>query len=164
MSESSIKTNHTTYNLQSWSKQKGLNPIAIEKTEGIYIWDTAGKRYTDMSSQLVNMNLGHGNKAIIDAIKKQAEACCYISPSYGSEPRGELAKLLVSLMPDNISKVFLPTQALTPTKTPSRWPACSPAAPRSFRATAATTAPHSARATSPANPAATPLNPASPAL
>jgi Adenosylmethionine-8-amino-7-oxononanoate aminotransferase len=106
MSESSIKTNHTTYNLQSWSKQKGLNPIAIEKTEGIYIWDTAGKRYTDMSSQLVNMNLGHGNKAIIDAIKKQAETCCYISPSYGSEPRGELAKLLVSLMPDNIGKVF----------------------------------------------------------
>ena len=76
MSESSIKTNHTTYNLQSWSKQKGLNPIAIEKTDGIYIWDTAGKRYTDMSSQLVNMNLGHGNKAIIEAIKKQAETCC----------------------------------------------------------------------------------------
>jgi taurine--2-oxoglutarate transaminase len=106
MSEESIRTNHTTYNLQSWSKQKGLNPVVIEKTDGIYLWDPSGKRYTDMSSQLVNMNLGHGNKAIVEAIKAQADKYCYIAPSYGSEPRGELAKLLVGLMPDNIGKIF----------------------------------------------------------
>jgi taurine--2-oxoglutarate transaminase len=92
--------------MQSWSKQKGLNPVVVEKTEGIYIWDPSGKRYSDMSSQLVNMNLGHGNKAIAEAIKAQADKYCYISPSYASEPRGELAKLLVGLMPDNIGKIF----------------------------------------------------------
>jgi taurine--2-oxoglutarate transaminase len=106
MSEESIRTNHTAYNLQSWSKQKGLNPVVVEKAEGIYIWDPSGKRYSDMSSQLVNMNLGHGNKAIVEAIKVQADKYCYISPSYASEPRGELAKLLVGLMPDNIGKIF----------------------------------------------------------
>jgi taurine--2-oxoglutarate transaminase len=106
MSEESIRTNHTAYNMQSWSKQKGLNPVVVEKTEGIYIWDPSGKRYSDMSSQLVNMNLGHGNKAIVEAIKAQADKYCYISPSYASEPRGELAKLLVGLMPDNIGKIF----------------------------------------------------------
>jgi taurine--2-oxoglutarate transaminase len=63
MSEQSIKTNHSAYNLQSWSKQKGLDPVVIEKAEGIYMWDPSGKRYSDMSSQLVNLNLGHGNKA-----------------------------------------------------------------------------------------------------
>lgn len=101
-----IKKNHTTYNLQSWSKQKGLNPIPIEKAEGIYLYDFEGKRYTDMSSQLVNLNVGHGNRYIIEAIKEQAEKYCYISPSYGSEPRGELAKMIVELMPDNMGKVF----------------------------------------------------------
>ncbi|MDR2109912.1 MAG: aminotransferase class III-fold pyridoxal phosphate-dependent enzyme, partial [Spirochaetaceae bacterium] len=106
MSETSIKSNHTTYNLQSWSKQRGLNPVVIEKAEGIYMWDPSGKRYTDMSSQLVNLNVGHGNKAIIDAIKKQADQYCYIAPSYASEPRGELAKLLIGLFPDNMGKVF----------------------------------------------------------
>jgi taurine--2-oxoglutarate transaminase len=106
MSEASIKSNHTTYNLQSWSKQRGLNPIVVEKTEGIYLWDPSGKRYTDMSSQLVNMNLGHGNRAIIEAIKKQAEACCFIAPSYGNEARGELAAMLIGLLPDNFGKVF----------------------------------------------------------
>jgi taurine--2-oxoglutarate transaminase len=92
--------------LQSWSKQKGLNPIVIEKAEGIYMWDAAGKRYADMSSQLVNLNLGHGNRAIIEAIKKQAEQYCYIAPSYGNEARGELAKMIVELLPDNFGKVF----------------------------------------------------------
>jgi taurine--2-oxoglutarate transaminase len=106
MSEESIRTNHTAYNIQSWSKQKGLNPVVIEKTEGIYLYDPSGKRYTDMSSQLVNMNLGHGNKAIVDAIRTQADKYCFIAPSYASEPRGELAKLLVSLLPDNFGKIF----------------------------------------------------------
>ena len=106
MSKDTIKHNHCTYNMQSWSKQKGLDPIPIERAEGIYLWDFDGNRYTDMSSQLVNLNVGHGNRAIINAIKEQAEKYCYISPAYGSEPRGELAKMVVELMPDNIGKVF----------------------------------------------------------
>ncbi|MDR2076963.1 MAG: aminotransferase class III-fold pyridoxal phosphate-dependent enzyme [Desulfovibrio sp.] len=106
MSEASIKAAHTAYNLQSWSKQRGINPIVVDRAEGIYLWDPSGKRYTDMSSQLVNMNLGHGNRAIIEAIKAQAEICCYISPSYGNGPRGELARMLVELLPDNFGKIF----------------------------------------------------------
>ena len=101
-----IKHDHCTYNLQSWSKQKGLDPIPIKKAEGIYMWDYDGNRYTDMSSQLVNLNVGHGNRDIIDAIKEQAEKYCYLSPSYGSEPRGELARKIIELMPDNMGKVF----------------------------------------------------------
>jgi len=101
-----IKEYHKKYNLQSWSKQKGINPIPIEKAEGIYMWDFEGNRYSDMSSQLVNLNVGHGCRPIIDAIKEQAEKYCYIGPGYGSEPRGELAKMIIDLMPDNMGKVF----------------------------------------------------------
>jgi taurine--2-oxoglutarate transaminase len=70
------------------------------------MWDPSGKRYADMSSQLVNLNLGHGNRAIIDAIKRQTDQYCYISPSYGNESRGELAKMIIELLPDNFGKVF----------------------------------------------------------
>ena len=101
-----IKEYHKKYNLQSWSKQKDINPIPIEKAEGIYMWDFDGNRYTDMSSQLVNLNVGHGCRPIIDAIKEQAEKYCYLGPSYGAEPRGELAKMIIELMPDNMGKVF----------------------------------------------------------
>ncbi len=92
--------------LQSWSKQKVLHPIPIEKADGIYMWDYDGKRYTDMSSQLVNLNVGFGNRKIIDAIKAQAEKICYVAPSYASEPRGKLARMILDLMPDNMGKVF----------------------------------------------------------
>ncbi len=70
------------------------------------MYDFEGNRYSDMSSQLVNLNVGHGNRAIIDAIKEQAEKYCYLSPAYGSEPRGELAKMVIELLPDNMGKVF----------------------------------------------------------
>ncbi|MFI3313203.1 MAG: aminotransferase class III-fold pyridoxal phosphate-dependent enzyme [Eubacteriales bacterium] len=106
MDKATVKKNHTTYNLQSWSKQKGIDPLVIEKAEGIYMWDTDGNRYTDMSAQLVNLNVGHGNKEIIAAIKEQADKYCFISPSYGCDVRGELAKMVVELMPDNMGKVF----------------------------------------------------------
>lgn len=94
------------YNLQSWSKQRNINPISIEKAEGIYFWDYDGNRYTDMSSQLVNVNLGFGNKEIADAIKEQVDKYCFIGPGFGAEPRAKLAKKLIELMPDNMGKVF----------------------------------------------------------
>ena len=102
----SVKKGHSQYNLQSWSKQRNLNPLAIEKTEGIYLYDFEGERYTDMSSQLVNMNLGHSCKEIVDAIKEQADKFCFLMPSYAAESRSVLAQKLVDIMPDNIGKVF----------------------------------------------------------
>ena len=68
MTPEKIVENHKKYVLQSWSKQGNLNPIPVAKADGIYFYDFDGNRYTDMSSQLVNLNLGYGNKAISDAI------------------------------------------------------------------------------------------------
>lgn len=106
LSGEQVKTYHKRYNLQSWSKQGSINPIPVEKAEGIYIWDYEGNRYTDMSSQLVNLNVGHGNRRIIDAIKEQAEQFCYMAPSYAVESRSLLAKMVIDRMPDNMGKVF----------------------------------------------------------
>ncbi len=101
-----IKEMQTAYNLQSWSKQRGINPIPIEKADGIYMWDYDGRRYSDMSSQLVNLNVGHNCRPIIEAIKEQAEKFCYLSPSFACESRARLAKMVIELMPDNMGKVF----------------------------------------------------------
>ncbi|HEX3022400.1 MAG TPA: aminotransferase class III-fold pyridoxal phosphate-dependent enzyme [Lachnospiraceae bacterium] len=106
MTGEEIRSTQKQYNLQSWSKQKGINPIPVEKADGIYFWDYDGNRYSDMSSQLVNMNLGFGNKEIADAIKEQVDKYCYVGPSYGAEPRAKLAKMIIDLMPDNMGKVF----------------------------------------------------------
>ena len=103
----SIKQKQITYNLQSWSKQKGLNPLPVEKAEGIYLYDYDGKRYADMSSMLVNMNLGHQNPVLVNAIKEQAEKICYLSPPFAVESRADLAEKVIGLLPDNFGKVFL---------------------------------------------------------
>lgn len=101
-----IKQKSLKYNLQSWSKQGGLNPIPVEKAEGIYYWDYDGNRYSDMSAQLVNLNLGHGNKEIVEAIKAQADQYCYMGPGFAVESRADLAELVVNLLPDSFGKVF----------------------------------------------------------
>ncbi len=106
MTSEEIKALDLQYNLHSWSKQGALNPLTIEKGEGIYFWDYDGNRYMDMSSQLVNLNLGHGNKEIVAAIKEQAEKFCFMGPGYAVEPRSKLAKMIIELLPDNMGKVF----------------------------------------------------------
>lgn len=94
------------YNLHSWSAQKNLNPLEIVKAEGIYFWDKDNKKYYDMSSQLVNSNLGHGNKAIIKAIQDQAAKMPFIGPGYAVDVRSEAAKALVEMSELKNAKVF----------------------------------------------------------
>lgn len=106
MNGEEIKEKQKKYVLQSWSKQGGINPIAVERAEGIYFYDYEGKRYTDMSSQLVNLNLGFGNAEIADAIKEQVDKFCFVGPSYAAESRSTLAEMIVKLLPDTFGKVF----------------------------------------------------------
>lgn len=93
------------YNQHPWLPGN-VNPIPIEKADGIYFWDYNGKKYYDMSSQLANVNLGYGNKDIIEAVQNQVGVLPYIAPAFASGPRAELAKMLVDLSPDNIAKAF----------------------------------------------------------
>ena len=58
-----------------------------------------------MSSQLVNLNVGFGNKAIGDAIKAQVDKFCFVGPAYAAESRATLGKI-IDRLPDNFGKVF----------------------------------------------------------
>lgn len=96
----------TQYVLQSWSKQGGLNPTPIKSAEGIYFYSYDGKKFADMSSQQVNVNLGYGNKEMAEAIKAKVDQLSYIGPSWGDESRGQLGKMIIDLLPDTFGKVF----------------------------------------------------------
>ncbi|MCC8150299.1 MAG: aminotransferase class III-fold pyridoxal phosphate-dependent enzyme [Lachnospiraceae bacterium] len=93
------------YNQHPWLTGT-VNAIPVERADGIFFWDYNGKRYYDMSSQLANVNLGYGNKDIIEAVQKQVEILPYIAPAFASGPRSELAKMLIDLAPDNMGKVL----------------------------------------------------------
>ncbi len=106
MDAKEIKEYAKQYVLQSWSKQGALDPIPVERAEGIYFYDYEGNRYADMSSQLVNLNVGFGNEEINRAIREQTEKYCFVGPAYAAEPRVKLAKRLIGLLPDNFGKIF----------------------------------------------------------
>ena len=94
------------YTLFSWATQGKLDPIAIDRAEGIYLWDTDGRRYMDFSSQLMNVNIGHRHPAVVQAIKDQAERLPYIAPSFATQVRGELGRKLAQITPGDLHKAF----------------------------------------------------------
>ncbi|MDB5197471.1 MAG: tpa [Flaviaesturariibacter sp.] len=94
------------YTLFSWSKQKGIAPIAVKYAEGVYLYDYDGKRYIDFSSGLMNVNIGHGNQRITDAVVRQMQEVSYVTPSCVTKVRGELGKRLTEICPGDLNKAF----------------------------------------------------------
>jgi taurine--2-oxoglutarate transaminase len=81
----------------------------IADAEGCYFTDGNGKRYLDLSAQLMCVNLGHKNPAVIRAIAEQAEALAYASPAYATDARAELSQLLLEVLPEGLTKFFFTT-------------------------------------------------------
>ena len=94
------------YTLFSWSKQKGLNPIAVKHAQGVYLYDYDDKRYIDFSSGLMNVNIGHGNQRVTQAVVKQMQEVAYVTPSCITKVRGELGKKLAAICPGDLNKAF----------------------------------------------------------
>ncbi len=94
------------YTLFSWAVQGAVNPIPAVRAEGVYFWDADGKRYLDFNSQLMNVNIGHGNRTVIEAIKQQAESLSYMYPGIATDPRGRLGEKLAEITPGLLKKTF----------------------------------------------------------
>ena len=94
------------YTLFSWSKQKGLNPIAVKHAQGVYLYDYDDKRYIDFSSGLMNVNIGHGNQRVTQAVVNQMQEVAYVTPSCVTKVRGELGKKLAAICPGDLNKAF----------------------------------------------------------
>ena len=93
----------------TWRSQKGWFPREIVDAEGCYFKDRLGNRYLDFSSQLMCCNLGHKNRALIDAICKQVELLPYVAPSFATEVRASLSSSLLEVMPEGLEKFFFAT-------------------------------------------------------
>lgn len=101
-----IVQDNLDYTLFSWSKQKGITPIAVKYAAGIYLYDYDGKRYLDFSSGLINVNIGHGNQRVTAAVVKQMQEVSYVTPGCVTEARGLLGKKLAEITPGNLTKTL----------------------------------------------------------
>ena len=93
--------------LYEWTAQRVMTPLVVDHAKGIYFWDADGKRYMDFNSQLMCVNIGHGDERVINAVKAQMDKVCYVSPTTSTTAvRAELGRLLQEITPGNLAKAF----------------------------------------------------------
>ncbi len=98
-----LSRRHTFF---SWSIQGAVDPIAIDRAEGVYLYTPGGQRILDFNSQLMSVNIGHGDRRVVDAITEQALKLQYVQPAFATEPRARLGQKLAEILPGDMDKVF----------------------------------------------------------
>ena len=95
------------HTISEWAVQGAVDPLPIDRAEGIYLYTADGKRYIDFNSQLMSVNIGHTDKRVVKAIQEQAEKLCYVMPGgMTTEPRARLGAKLAELCPGDIDVFF----------------------------------------------------------
>lgn len=94
---------HTLY---EWSAQSAVDPIPVSRAEGIYFWTPEGRRFIDFNSQLMCVNIGHGNRRVIKAVQRQVATLAYANPFMATESRARLGAKLADLAPGDIDTFF----------------------------------------------------------
>jgi taurine---2-oxoglutarate transaminase len=98
-----LSKRHTIY---EWSAQGAVDPIPVARAKGVYFWTPDGKRFLDFNSQLMCVNIGHGDERVIRAIQDQAASLAYANPFMTTEPRARLGAKLAAITPGDIDSFF----------------------------------------------------------
>ncbi len=94
------------HTLFEWSAQSKVDPIPVARAKGIYFWTPEGKRFIDFNSQLMSVNIGHGDERVVNAIHEQAQTLAYANPFMATEPRARLGAKLAEITPGDIDTFF----------------------------------------------------------
>jgi adenosylmethionine-8-amino-7-oxononanoate aminotransferase len=88
--------------MQEWTKA----PLVMARADGVCYWDVAGKRYLDALSGIYTVSVGHNNRRVIEAIRRQLDTLHFSPPMHGTNPVAvQLANLLAELAPGDLSAV-----------------------------------------------------------
>ena len=98
-----LSKKHTLF---EWSAQALVDPLPVARAKGIYFWTPEGKRFIDFNSQLMCVNIGHGDERVVRAIQEQAAVLPYANPFMATEPRARLGRKLAELCPGDIDVFF----------------------------------------------------------
>ncbi|MEM2125480.1 MAG: aspartate aminotransferase family protein [Candidatus Methanosuratincola sp.] len=94
----------------TWWKQRGWEkPVRIVDAEGVFLKEASGRMILDFSSQLMCSNLGHKNRAVMEAIAEQARNMPFLSPAFALEVRDAAVKSILEILPPGIEKLLFST-------------------------------------------------------
>ena len=94
---------HTIF---EWSAQNKVDPIPVARAKGVYFYTPEGKRFIDFNSQLMCVNIGHGDERVLRAINEQAAVLAYANPFMATEARARLGAKLAEITPGDIDVFF----------------------------------------------------------
>ncbi len=94
------------HNFWTWSAQASIDPLPVERAEGVYLYDFEGKAYLDFNASVMCVNLGHGDRRVIDAIAEQARQLAFAGPHTATRPRAELCRKLVEILPGDLNRIL----------------------------------------------------------
>lgn len=100
MNLASVVKSESEVLLPTYDRQK----VLFTRGQGVYLWDSQGKKYLDFLSGLGVNALGHGHPAIKAVLKRQAGKLIHVSNLFFHEYQAELAKQLIRI--SKLEKVF----------------------------------------------------------
>lgn len=98
-----LSRKHTIF---EWGPQDAADPIAVARAKGVYFWTPEGQRFLDFNSQLMCVNIGHGDPRVVKAIQDQAAVLAYANPFLATEPRARPGAKLAEIAPGDIDVFF----------------------------------------------------------
>lgn len=81
-------------------------PLALERGEGMYVWDEQGNRYLDCFGGVLTTSVGHANPRVIEAVTDQMKKIAHTSTLYANRPMSDLAAKLAEISPGRLEKSF----------------------------------------------------------
>ncbi len=106
-SETPAATQETAGIQRFWSSALDAPLARVERAQGVHVWDTAGRRYIDVTSGPVAVNLGHGNARVLRAMQEQASRVCFAYPStFESESNVRLGERLAAEVGMGLERAF----------------------------------------------------------
>jgi adenosylmethionine-8-amino-7-oxononanoate aminotransferase len=79
----------------------------VERGEGALVWDTAGKRYVDAAGGAIVVGVGHGDRAVIDALERQVDQISYVhGTQFTSRALEDYAEQIAPLLPVDEARIY----------------------------------------------------------
>lgn len=94
---------HTLY---TWARTDDVEPLPVERAEGVYFYTVDGRRFLDFNSQLMSVNIGHGHPKVREAMKRQIDELLYVYPGTATAVRARVGKLLAEIFPGDLDTFF----------------------------------------------------------
>ena len=92
--------------MYTWAATGRVDPLPVDRAEGVYFYTTDGRRILDFNSQLMSVNIGHSHPKVLDAMKKALDQLIYVFPGTATKQRARLSKKLADIVPGDINRFF----------------------------------------------------------